>query len=642
VFAFNLTAARAAVFSWRSVMVLSVVLGRAVVGGAVECEGQALPTATPPPSPTKIELYAGYGYFRPFSGTIATHRYDQINPGAVGSATYYFSRYLGAQIEGGAFPQGRNDSFGTVQAGLAARYPYGRFTPFVHVLGGTTRQRGPELQPPLYGAGATAGGGVDYVLPFFGHRVAVRPQADFVFSRVDYGKLSADGSTGGLGEVKAYRLSGGLVYRFGGTLMEARHTLMYSCAAAPGVVTAGDPVTVTGTTQGARLDRRTVYTWTTNGGNITGTGETANIATIGLAPGDYTVTGHVTQGKHAGQSADCSTSFTVQPPQPPFISCSAYPISIAQGGKATITAQAESRQGRPLRYSYSASAGQITGTGATATLSAGNAPPGTITVECRVDDDQRQSGTATTMVSVAAPLAPLPERRTLCTLNFARDRKRPVRVDNEAKACLDDVALSLNREAGARLEITGEHSSDESAGQASMRAMNAREYLTAEKGIDPARIDVKTGTTPGRTAEIELMPVGAPIRYDDSTVPVTPQPVTPQPVMPGATQPQSMAPDAGAAMAAPVAPVSSGDGVGVMGAKRSPDSLVLPPLPADAVPSARTHRSSAASRRASAATAASPGAASASMSTVRRHRKKRRRKAAASAAAAVPATPPQQ
>jgi len=57
------------------------------------------------------------------------------------------------------------------------------------------------------------------------------------------------------------------------------------------------------------------YTWNTNGGQIVGSGANVQLDTTGLAPGTYTVTGRVENGK--GGAADCSTNVTVQAPPPP-------------------------------------------------------------------------------------------------------------------------------------------------------------------------------------------------------------------------------------------------------------------------------------------------------------------------------------
>ena len=95
---------------------------------------------------------------------------------------------------------------------------------------------------------------------------------------------------------------------------------------------------------------------------MTGDNTTGAVDTSGLNPGNYTVTGHVSEGQKAGQFADCTANFTVKQFDPPTISCSANPTTVQPGGTATITAQGVSPQNRPLTYTYSASAGQISGT----------------------------------------------------------------------------------------------------------------------------------------------------------------------------------------------------------------------------------------------------------------------------------------
>ena len=57
------------------------------------------------------------------------------------------------------------------------------------------------------------------------------------------------------------------------------------------------------------------YTWQTNGGQIVGSGANVQFDSTGLAPGNYTVTGRVQNGK--GGAADCTTSVAVQAPPPP-------------------------------------------------------------------------------------------------------------------------------------------------------------------------------------------------------------------------------------------------------------------------------------------------------------------------------------
>ena len=104
---------------------------------------------------------------------------------------------------------------------------------------------------------------------------------------------------------------------------------------------------------------------------------------------------------------------------------------------------------------------------------------------------------------------PQPTPVKLCTINFERDNKRPTRVDNEAKACLDDVGLTLQRSSDARLVITGRFGTKERGIRADQRAVNTKDYLGNEKGIDQLRIEARAGNTAqGRMAEMFLIPRG--------------------------------------------------------------------------------------------------------------------------------------
>jgi len=198
------------------------------------------------------------------------------------------------------------------------------------------------------------------------------------------------------------------------------------------------------------------------------------------------------------------------PPTPPTISCSASPQSIYSGASSTITSHAFSAHNGTLAYSYSASAGSITGNNETALLSAVGSNPGTITVTCSVSDDLGLTASASTTVNVTSPIpAAAPQRKNLCTISFERDRHRPVRVDNEAKACLDEIALTMQRDAGGRLVIAGSYAANETPKAGSERAANEKQYLTGEKGIDPQRIELRVGKAGDRSVANVFLPEGA-------------------------------------------------------------------------------------------------------------------------------------
>jgi hypothetical protein len=124
-------------------------------------------------------------------------------------------------------------------------------------------------------------------------------------------------------------------------------------------------------------------------------------------------------------------------------------------------------------------------------------------------------------------------------MSFDKDAKRPTRVDNEAKACLDGVALDLQRQADAKVVIVGESNAKEKEITAkqqkvalkhkkakvmlfdAQRAMNAKDYLVTEKGIDASRVSVTTGVADSQNVENYLVPADAVFSSDvQGTTPV--------------------------------------------------------------------------------------------------------------------------
>jgi hypothetical protein len=486
------------------------------------CAAQAASAGTSVPSPSRFDIYGGYSYFGPVNSDTYNVDYTSLPAGMVTSFTGYFNRRFGLQGEYSKFFNDPDYCFGAVQGGPVFRFPLGRLVPFAHILGGAAQvgpsyEHGGSTNACSWGWTATGGFGVDYILPAFHNRLAIRPvEGDFEYADVDFGKqLATNPYSGGVAQITAYRLSAGFVIRLGETTPALPAS--YGCEAQPVSVYPGDPVTVTGTTMNLEQGKKLlpIYTWSASGGRIPEKTPTANatIATDGMGAGDYTVSGHVSEGAAPTQHAECSASFRVVAYEPPTIACSISPTSIPPGGMATITAVGRSPQNRRLNYSYGASAGQITGTGATATLTAADVGAGTVNVTCNVVDDLGKSASATTSIAVVAPPAPppppAPTALKLCSIAFERDRKRPVRVDNEAKGCLDDIALELNRNTGAVLVVVGKHDPTEKPDAAAERTLNEKQYLVVEKGIEPSRIELRTGETAGRTVDNVLVPPGA-------------------------------------------------------------------------------------------------------------------------------------
>jgi hypothetical protein len=520
--------------------------------------------------PSRWDIFVGYSYLAPHGtveipqsdGTVAPYDYDAVNLGGDLSVSYYFNKYVGLQGEyaihewgnssgttNNIGTHGNDDGFQTFSGGLVFRAPMENFTPFIHALAGGAVINGPDFNPNKLGPDLTAGGGMDYDLPWMNHRFALRIfQADYEYMHADFGPQVFP--PGGRANINAARLSAGIVIHVGSLAPPPPVTL--ACSASPQSVFPGEPVTVTATAGALDPKDNVIYSW--SGAGVTGNGTTATVATANLAPGQYTVQCGVKEGKPGKEglkpweSATGTASFTVKDFEPPTISCSVSPTTIKPGDTATITSVGVSPQNRPLTYSYSATAGTVTGSGTTAEYSSAGAPTGAVGITCNVSDDKGHSASASTNLTISAPYVPPPPKtQALCTINFSTDTKRPERVDNEAKACLDQVALDLKQQPDAKAVVVGEQSPDEAAKEAkqeayaakhkhakvdnfaAQRAVNAKDYLVTEQGIDASRISVATGSTAGQTVENYLVPAGATFANDvTGTTPVDETMVKPQ------------------------------------------------------------------------------------------------------------------
>jgi opacity protein-like surface antigen/outer membrane protein OmpA-like peptidoglycan-associated protein len=503
----------------------------------------ALFEAAPPVSggirygPPKVELFLGYSYLRAVPSISAENRLAWLNGGSA-SIAFNFNRYLGIVGDFGGFndteirlygtnPSSTPDSSGTVYTYLAGpRFSFrnnGRITPFAQALFGGVHASQVTLSgctgnactllPSEDTFALTAGGGVDIRV----HRhLAIRAiQAEYLMTRFE------NRTTGDTAMQNDIRLSSGIVFRFGGGPSTPKLPAALSCSVNPSSVFSGDIIAVSGQPQNLNPAKQAVYTWAVDGGTVTaGVPGTASIATTGVAAGSYTLKGHVSDGEKPGESADCTATYMVKAFEAPTVTCSANPSSVMIGDSSTIAANGVSPQSRPLTYSYSSTSGSVSGTGTTATLSTAGATPGTVTVSCNVTDDKGQTASATTQVTVAAPAtAPKPVTSELCVLHFERDIRRPSRVDNEGKACLDDIALTLQSRSDATLALVGNASSSEKGDRelASERAVNAKAYLVNEKGVDASRIAVYTGSQDQKTLSTTLIPAGATLETNGNT-----------------------------------------------------------------------------------------------------------------------------
>ena len=549
--------------SWSRVIGLAVLASVPIALVAQEAPKPA-PKYSQGDSPSRADLFVGYSYLAPkgtvevpqSNGSTLPFTYKSMDQGIIGSGTYFFNRNIGVQAESAAHDLWKNSSSSnggayTIAGGLVARFPMPDITPFIHGLVGAARMGGPDHNPWKWGPALTAGGGMDYETPLLNHHIAIRLfQADYEYLHANWGA----GVYRGRGSFNSARLSTGVVLHAGS--LQPPPQLTVACSASPASVFPGDPVTATATT-GSEMPKLNVIT-TISGDGIEGssTSGTATVNTANLTPGQHTVKCNAKEGKPGKEgvkpwqvATESTATFTVKEFEPPTISCSVSPTTIKPGDSATVTSTAASPQNRPLTYTYSASAGSVTGTGNSASYSSTGAPTGPVSITCNVADDKGHSASSTTNLTILAPPPPpQPHAQALCSITFDKDKARPTRVDNEAKACLDQVALSLQNQSDAKAVVVGHSDAKEKAKQekqqkaeakrrhpkpvedaAALRAVNTKDYLVKEKGIDPSRVSVATSPTDGQNVEDYLVPAGANFGSDvQGTNPVDETAVKPQ------------------------------------------------------------------------------------------------------------------
>ena len=411
-----------------------------------------------------------------------------------------------------------------VLGGLQYKYHTDTFSPFFRVYAGTIRQVAPGYpnttvhSTDQWNAALGAGGGFDYNVWHGDNKsLAIRvAQVDYIYS--NYNNLyKITGS-----QWNSVRLSAGLVLGLGNYYSPP---ISAACTASPATVMEGEPVTVTATPSNFNPKHTLTYAWTSNGGKLDSTDKSsARIDTTGMAGGSYVANATITdpKGPKKANVANCGANFSVseRPKNPPQVTCSANPTTVKAGDPVTITASATSPDAGVTisSYAYQTSAGTIKGTGTTATLDTTGAPSGTINVTVTATDSRGLTGTCTSTVNIENPPPP-PTCSKINSIQFP-DLKRPWRVDNTAKAILDDVASRLKADPNAKIVIIG-YADGEKAPMvgtgkkrhpmdlAGQRAVNAKAYLVQQQGIDPSRVEVRQGTGQQKVADIVWVPQGA-------------------------------------------------------------------------------------------------------------------------------------
>jgi len=335
---------------------------------------------------------------------------DFNNHGASGSFTYNASRALGLTAEFGGYRFKNRDVNGTPVNGSIVSYLFGPrlnwrkfdyFVPFAEFLLG-----GSHGGAAVIGVGSqnsfsiATGGGVDMLLkPNFAWRVA----------QLDYFMTNFSGPTvGGNARQDNFRAATGFVYRWGVSNPQPppapNRPPVAACSVNPVSVYAGSGDTVAVHVNASDPDNDPLtYSYSATGGAVEGTGPDGRWNSTAVAGGSYTVNVKVDDGK--GGTASCSADIKVEekPNHPPTASLSVEHSEILPGEHTGITCNGSDPDNDPLTYSYSATGGQVTGSGSHVQFDASGLQPGKYTVKCTVSDGRGGTADASGNVEVREP-----------------------------------------------------------------------------------------------------------------------------------------------------------------------------------------------------------------------------------------------
>jgi outer membrane protein OmpA-like peptidoglycan-associated protein len=462
----------------------------------------------------KWDLFAGYQYAHP---GITVPLGDPNNPigykvpdmvkGAGAALTYNFAPHFGLETDFG-FNAGNSNSLTTASIGPRFMWRTDDVNFFLHGLVGGNFMSINGINTGTNGIGAILGGGLDLpITKSFAFRLF---EADYVYGHHNYATLANAGFPGlQRPSMQGVRLRTGIVFSWGGVEPVPPSA---ACTVQPSEVMVGEPITANVTASNFDPKHTVSYSWSGNGGTVTGKDTTASIDTNNAAPGSYTVTAHVTDPKaKKNNEASCTANYTVKPlppKNPPTMSLSASPTSVVTGGSVNLTANCTSPDSVPVSVAtWTASSGTVSGSGNSATLNTAGVAPGSVTVGATCTDSRGLNAQASTAVDVQKPPLPpvdkaLEARLALHSIYFVVDHPKVSEpngglLPTQQKtliALAADFKVYLASKPDAHLILGGhaDHRGSVEYNQAlSERRVNSTKSFLIEQGVPEADIEVK-------------------------------------------------------------------------------------------------------------------------------------------------------
>jgi outer membrane protein OmpA-like peptidoglycan-associated protein len=298
------------------------------------------------------------------------------------------------------------------------------------------------------------------------------------------------------GAMSGLQVTGGLTWYLGKVEPPPAHTLSVGeISAERTTLCPGETVTVRIPVTDSYSDATIKYGWTADSGQPgSGADYTFHAPDNG---GDYTIKVHVTEDSSSVKdklemhglkkfgpvaAVDKTIVIHVEAYRPPTVACSANPTSLMLGDTSALHATATAgRCNGNLSYTWSASEGSVSGSGADATYRSDGVQvnPGAtkaVTATATVTDAKTRSASCSVNLSVSAkaappietpPVKPPPTAQQLDDIIFAQG---DARVNNCGKRTLERLYQQMSSDPGATIVLIGHEDASE---QSTRRRANA-------------------------------------------------------------------------------------------------------------------------------------------------------------------------
>jgi len=252
-------------------------------------------------------------------------------------------------------------------------------------------------------------------------------------------------------------------------------------------ITQGETVNLRCNASDANNDALT-YKWTVNGQSLAAEGPQLTFGSEGRNPGSYDVQCTASDGEaSASASSKGNIRQRIIPNKPPTIECQTTTMDVASGGSIELRAKASDPDGDKLSYSWTATGGSVSGSGETATFNASGVSAGSYAVTVAVNDGRDGKASCSMTVNVSERISVTKDKCGYFTPGGAR-------VDNCAKAILDDVAVRMKNDPKLRANVIGYTDSTERYPKnlGERRAKAAADYLV-KQGVEESRLTITNG-----------------------------------------------------------------------------------------------------------------------------------------------------